>query len=58
VGLAGPPAAATVLVGVLLIVWIAVQLAFLQSLSFFQPLYAAIGVAFVVAGRRLGRRRG
>lgn len=48
--------ALTVLVGVLLIAWIVVQLAFLQSFSFFQPLYAAIGLAFVVAGRRLGRR--
>ena len=50
--------AATVLVGMLLIVWIVVQLAFLQSFSFFQPLYAAIGVAFVVAGRRLARGEG
>lgn len=50
--------AATVLVGMLLIAWIVVQLAFLQSFSFFQPLYAAIGVAFVVAGRRLARGEG
>lgn len=49
--------AMTVLVGVLLIVWIAVQLAFLQSFSFFQPLYTAIGVAFLVTGRHLDHRR-
>ena len=48
--------AVTVFVGVLLIGWIVVQLAFLQSFSFFQPLYAAIGLAFVIAGRRLGHR--
>lgn len=50
--------ALTVLVGILLIAWIVVQLAFLQALSFFQPLYAAIGVAFLVTGRVLGRRAG
>lgn len=48
--------AATVVVGVLLIAWIVVQLAFLQSFSFFQPLYAAIGLAFLVTGQVLGRR--
>ncbi len=50
------PAAATAL-GVLLIGWIVVQLLFLQSFSFFQPLYAAIGVAFLVVGRRLARHQ-
>ncbi len=48
----------TTALGVLLIGWIVVQLLFLQSFSFFQPLYAAIGVAFLVAGRRLAHRDG
>lgn len=47
---------ATVLVGLLLIAWIVVQLVFLQSFSFFQPLYASIGLAFVLAGLRLTHR--
>ncbi len=51
-------AAATTALGVLLIGWIVVQLLVLQSFSFFQPLYAAIGVAFLVAGRRLAHRDG
>lgn len=46
------PAAATGL-GVLLIGWIVVQLLFLQSFSFFQPLYTAIGLAFLITGRRM-----
>ncbi|MCB1003663.1 MAG: hypothetical protein KDB35_05700 [Acidimicrobiales bacterium] len=50
--------AATMAVGVLLIGWIVVQLLFLQSFSFFHPLYAAIGLAFLVAGRRLARNHG
>ncbi|MBL8775958.1 MAG: hypothetical protein JNK12_08510 [Acidimicrobiales bacterium] len=48
---------ATSALGALLIGWIVVQLLFLQSFSFFQPLYAAIGVAFLVAGRRMAHRR-
>ncbi len=51
-------AAAATGLGVLLIGWIVVQLLFLQSFSFFHPLYAAIGVAFLVAGRRMARRPG
>ena len=49
---------ATTALGVLLIGWIVVQLLFLQSFSFFQPLYAAIGLAFLVIGRRSARREG
>ena len=49
------PLVATAL-GALLIGWIIVQLLFLQSFSFFQPLYAAIGVSFLVVGRRLAHR--
>ncbi len=36
-----------------LVAWIVVQLAFLLEFSAFQPVYAAIGVAFIVAGRRV-----
>lgn len=43
---------ASMLVGVVLIAWIAVQLVFLREPSFFHPLYVAIGVVFIVAGRR------
>ena len=50
-------AAAATALGALLIGWIVVQLLFLQSFSFFQPLYTAIGLAFLVAGRRMARRR-
>lgn len=37
--------------GALLVGWIVVQLAFLRSLSFFHPLYAAVGGLFVWFGR-------
>jgi hypothetical protein len=40
-----------VAVGVLLIGWIGVELAFIRELSFFHPIYAAIGLVFVRAGR-------
>lgn len=42
-------------VGVLLIGWIAVELAFLREFSWFHPVYAAVGAGFVAAGMR-GRR--
>ena len=41
--------------GLLLVGWIVVELAFIRELSFFHPLYAAVGVAMVWLGRRLGR---
>jgi predicted CoA-binding protein len=40
-------------VGAATVAWIVVQLAFIREVSFFHPLYGAIGVAFMVAGRRL-----
>ena len=40
-------------VGLATVAWIVVQLAFIREVSFFHPLYAAIGVAFMVAGHRL-----
>jgi len=46
-------------VGLLLIGWIGVELAFIRELSFFHPIYAAIGAAFVatgVADRKASRR--
>ena len=43
----------SIVVGAVLVLWIVVQLAFLREFSAFQPIYAAIGVAFVVAGRRV-----
>lgn len=44
--------------GALLIGWILVQLAFLRELSFFHPLYLALGVGLIVAGApRVGPER-
>ena len=43
-------AVAAVVVGTLLIGWIGVELAFIRELSFFHPIYAAIGVVFLRAG--------
>lgn len=43
---------ASVGAGWILILWIAVQLAFLRRVSFLHPLFAAIGALFVAAGRR------
>ena len=40
------------LAGLILAGWIVVQLAIIRELSFFQPLYLAIAVAFMVIGRR------
>jgi hypothetical protein len=45
----GPAAVAT---GALLVVWILVELAFLRELSFFHPLYVAVGLVLVRLGRR------
>jgi hypothetical protein len=38
--------------GVVLVAWIAVQLAFLRAFSLFQPAYVVIGGLFVGVGRR------
>ena len=46
-----------IVVGAGLVLWIVVQLAFLREFSAFQPVYAAIGVVFVVAGRRVRAAR-
>jgi hypothetical protein len=43
-------AVASMVVGMLLVGWIGVELAFIRELSFFQPVYAAIGVVFARAG--------
>jgi hypothetical protein len=45
-------ARAAMCAGVVLVAWIAVQLAFLRAFSVFQPAYVVIGLLFVVAGRR------
>jgi hypothetical protein len=45
-------AACAVATGVALIGWIAVQLVFIRTFSWFQPTYVGIGVGLVVAGRR------
>jgi uncharacterized membrane protein YagU involved in acid resistance len=42
----------TVAAGVLQIWWIVVEVAFIQVFSFFHPIYIAIGIAFIVLGRR------
>jgi len=46
---------ATVAVGLVLVAWIAVQLLFIRTLSFFQPAYAVIGLSFVWVGCRMDR---
>ena len=48
--------AATRAVGVVLIGWIAVELVFLRSLSFFHVFYVAMGALFVWLGRRATTR--
>jgi hypothetical protein len=40
--------------GVMLIVWIAVELAFIRQFSGLQPVYIGVGATFVVIGRNLG----
>jgi hypothetical protein len=46
--------ATAVFAGVMLIVWIAVELAFIRQFSWLQPFYVGVGVTFVVIGRRVG----
>jgi hypothetical protein len=48
--------ATAVVGGTLLIGWIAVELAFIRELSFFHPIYLAIGAAFLYAGIDGARR--
>jgi hypothetical protein len=48
----GPAAVAT---GAVLVVWILVELGFLHELSFFHPVYLAIGLLLVRLGRRAPR---
>ena len=43
---------ASVATGMLLVSWIGLQLVFLQEFSWFQPVYALIGVTFIAAGLR------
>jgi hypothetical protein len=51
-------AACAVATGVALIGWIAVQVAFIRSFSWFQPTYVVIGAGLVVAGRRTAHGAG
>ena len=46
---------AAIVAGVLLIAWIAVELAFIREFSPLQPFYAAVGASFVAAGRHAPR---
>lgn len=45
-------AAAATVCGLLLVGWIAVQIAVIREFSFFQPFYSAVGAGLVVWGRR------
>ncbi len=45
--------ATSMVAGVVTVGWIVVQLAFIREFSVFQPVYAAVGVAFFLTGRRL-----
>lgn len=49
---------AAVVCGVLQVGWIVVELLFIWELSFFHPLFLAIGVALIVIGRRMGASLG
>lgn len=49
---------AAVVVGVLLIGWIVVELAFIRELSFLQPLYVGVGISLVLIGTRSSRKAG
>jgi hypothetical protein len=53
----GSTGATAIVVGVMLVGWIVVELAFIREFSLFHPVYAAIGVAFALAGFRLRSRR-
>ena len=39
--------------GIMLIGWIGVELAFIRELSWLQPFYAGVGATFLVIGRRV-----
>ena len=43
---------ASLVAGLLLVGWIAVELLWVRELSFLQPTFAVIGTAFALAGRR------
>jgi hypothetical protein len=43
--------AAALLIGMLLIGWILVELAFIREVSFFHPLYVVVGAVLIVVGR-------
>ena len=43
---------AAVAAGLLLIAWIVVEIMFIRDISFLQPFFAGVGVAFIVIGRR------
>lgn len=45
----------SMLAGVLVVGWIVVEVAFIREFSFFQPLYAAVGIAQVWMGARIAR---
>jgi hypothetical protein len=40
--------------GIVLIGWIAVELAFIRQFSWLQPIYVGMGISFVMLGRRVG----
>ena len=44
--------ATAVFAGMMLVGWIAVELAFIRQFSWLQPLYVGVGISFVVIGRR------
>jgi hypothetical protein len=45
-----------VVVGILLVVWILVEVAFIRQLSFFQPLYVGIGLVMAGLGNEIRHR--
>lgn len=40
----------SLVIGVVLVGWLLVELAFIRELSFFHPLYGVVGIAFAIAG--------
>ena len=54
-GAAAPPGWSAIAVGAAMVVWILVELAFIRELSFFHPLYVAVGLVMIWAGFRAVR---
>ena len=48
---------ASIAIGLTLVAWLLIELAFIRELSFLHPLLGVIGIGFVLSGRRAIRAR-